>query len=75
MWVHHTHYNLEHVNDGNQSLYILYTYCLLLNFFSSFFISKVLAELQLSEEKLVRKVDRMGFEQYGSPYIAAASLD
>jgi hypothetical protein len=35
----------------------------------------VLAELQLSEEKLVRKVDRVGFEQYGSPYIDVASLD
>jgi hypothetical protein len=46
------------------------------NFFSSsFFISKVTTELKLSEEKLVRKVYRVGFEQYGSPYIAAASLD
>jgi hypothetical protein len=67
MRVHHMHYNynLEHVNLGNQPLYILYAYCLLLNFFSSFFL-KVLAELQLSEEKLAGNVDPVGLEHYGS---------
>jgi hypothetical protein len=40
-----------------------------------FFISKVLAELQLSGEKLVRKVDLVEFEQHCFPYIAAVSLD
>src|SRR5215212_3764756 len=35
MRVHHTHYDPEHVNLVNPSLYILYAYCLLLSFFSS----------------------------------------
>jgi hypothetical protein len=43
---------IEHVNLGNQPLYILYAYCFLLNFFSSFFYFKSACRIAAERRKI-----------------------